>query len=64
LIANNAANTSYTTTVDLSALKTTGTGTEWQYDATHNDVVVATPSLTAGKVTVTLPGTSAVLVKF
>lgn len=64
LIANNAANTTYTTTVDLSALKSTGTGTEWQYDATHNDVVVATPSLTAGKVTVTVPGTSAILLKF
>ena len=64
LIANNAGNTSYTTTVDLSALKTTGAGTEWQYDATHNDVIVATPSLSAGKVTVTVPGTSAILLKF
>jgi hypothetical protein len=64
LIANNASNTTYTTTVDLSALKTTGTGTEWQYDATHNDVVVATPSLSAGKVMVSVPGTSAILLKF
>src|SRR5258708_20853987 len=45
LIATNAANTSYTTTVNLSALKSTGTGTEWQYNATHNDGVVGTPSL-------------------
>jgi hypothetical protein len=64
LITNNASKTTYTTTVDLSSLKTTATGTEWQYDATHNDVVVGSPSLSAGKVTVSVPGTSAILLKF
>jgi hypothetical protein len=45
-------------------LKTTGEGQEWLYDATHNDVLVGTPVLTGGHVTVLLPATSTVLLKF
>jgi hypothetical protein len=50
--------------VDLSALKTAGEGKEWLYDATHNDVLVGTPVLTDGHVTVWLPATSTVLLEF
>jgi hypothetical protein len=45
-------------------LKTTGAGQEWRYDATHHDVLVGTPVLTDGHVTVWLPATSTVLLRF
>lgn len=64
LVANNAARTTYAVDADLSALRTSGTGTMWLFDATHPDVVVGTPSLVAGHVTFQIPGTAAVLLKF
>ena len=64
LVTNASETTSYMATVELSALKTTGEGKEWLYDATHNDVLVGTPVLTDGHVTVLLPATSTVLLKF
>lgn len=59
-------NTSTGTTVDadLSALVTSGTGTMWQFDASHNDVIVAYPTLSNGHVVFDVPGTGAVLLKF
>ena len=47
-----------------SALRTSGTGTQWHYDAQHPDVVVGTPALVNGRVTFAIPGTSAMLLKF
>jgi hypothetical protein len=64
LLANSAAETSYTVDADLSALRTTGAGTMWLFDATHPDVIVATPALAEGHVTFDIPGTAAVLLKF
>jgi hypothetical protein len=64
LVTNASETTSYIATVDLSALKTTGKGQEWLYDATHKDVLVGTPVLTDGHVTVLLPATSTVLLRF
>jgi hypothetical protein len=64
LVLNMSANTSYSVNADLSKLLTTGTGTQWQYDATHNDTVVGSPTLSNGHVTVTIPGSAAVLLQF
>jgi hypothetical protein len=64
LVINTSANTSYAVNANLSSLITSGTGTEWQYDATHNDTVVGSPTLSAGHVTFTIPGTAAVLLQF
>jgi hypothetical protein len=64
LVANSAARTPYTVDADLSALRTTGTGTMWQFDATHQDLIVATPALADGHVAFEIPGTAAVLLKF
>lgn len=64
LVTNASETTSYIATVDLSALKASGEGQEWRYDATHNDVLVGTPVLTDGHVTVWLPATSTVLLTF
>jgi hypothetical protein len=64
LVANTAARTSYTVDANLSALAQSGTGTMWQFDATHQDVVVGNPALANGHVTVTVPGTAAVLLRF
>jgi hypothetical protein len=49
---------------NLSALLTSGTGTMWQYDATHLDVIVGNPVLNNGHVTFTIPGTSAILIRY
>jgi hypothetical protein len=64
LVTNASKTTSYLAAVDLSALKTTGVGQEWRYDAAHQDVLVGAPVLNDGQVTVWLPATSTVLLKF
>lgn len=64
LVTNSAANTSYTVDANLSALLSSGTGTLYQFDSTHNDVVNGSPVLSNGHVTFTIPGTAAILIKF
>lgn len=64
LIVNNASQGSKTLTADLSALITSGTGTQWQFDATHNDVITGSPVLSNGRVTFTVLGHGTVLLKF
>jgi hypothetical protein len=64
LVTNSAANTSYTVDANLSALITSGTGTMWQYDASHLDVIVGSPVLNNGHVTFNIPGTSAILIRY
>jgi hypothetical protein len=64
LVANTAAHLSYTIDLDLSALATSGTGTLWQFDASHPDVVVGSPTLSHGHTIVTVPGTAAILLKY
>jgi hypothetical protein len=64
LVTNSDVKRPVTVDLDLSALRTSGTGTQWQYDAQHPDVVVGEPSLTNGHITFTIPGTSAMLFKF
>ncbi|HET6313399.1 MAG TPA: hypothetical protein VFH60_06150, partial [Chloroflexia bacterium] len=64
LVTNSAANTSYTVDANLSALLSSGTGTLYQFDSTHNDVVNGSPVLSNGHVTFPIPGTSAILLKY
>jgi hypothetical protein len=64
LVANSNVKRPVTVDLDLSALRASGTGTQWQYDAQHPDVVVGNPSLLNGPVTFTIPGTAAMLLKF
>jgi hypothetical protein len=64
LVTNTAANTTYPVDADLSALVTSGTGTMWQVDGTHNDVVVANPSLSNGHVGFSISGQAGALLKF
>ena len=64
LVTNSSRETSYNVTADLSALITNGTGTMWQFDATHNDVIVGHPTLSHGHVTCTIPATAAILITF
>jgi hypothetical protein len=64
LLVTNASNTAYPVDANLSALITAGTGSMYQFDATHNDTVVGSPALSNGHVTFSLPGNSAVLIKF
>ena len=64
LLVTNSSKTSYTVDANLSALITSGTGTMWQYDATHLDVIVGNPVLNNGHVTFIIPGTSAILIRY
>ena len=64
LVANTAARTPYAADADLSALRTSGTGTMWLFDANHPDVVVGAPTLVGGHAYFQVPGTAAVLLKF
>lgn len=64
LVTNSTANTSYTVDADLSALITSGTGTMWRFDSAHLDVTADNPVLANGHVTLTIPGTAAVLIEY
>ena len=46
---DNTSNTSISATVNLSALLTSGTGTEWEFNSSHTDVVLGRPTLKTGK---------------
>lgn len=63
LVANGSANT-YSVDADLSALLSSGTGTLWQFDASHMDVVAGNPVLSGGHATFTVPSNAAVLLQF
>ncbi len=50
--------------LDISALITSGSGTMWQFDSSHNDVVVENPALYGGKITLNFAANAACLLKF
>ena len=64
LLVTNSSERAYNVDANLSALITSGTGTMWQYDATHLDVIVGNPVLNNGHVSFTIPGASAILIRF
>ena len=64
LIADNSGSPGVTVTADLSALITSGTGTQWEFSSANNDVIVGSPTLTNGKITFSIPATSTELLKF
>ena len=63
LVTNDGAG-ALTVDANLSALKTTGVGTQWEFSSAHLDTIVGTPSLVGGHVTFTIPGNGIVLLKF
>jgi hypothetical protein len=64
LVTNSARGTAHTVDANLSALLTSGTGTMWQFDATHHDVIVGEPTLSNGHLTFTIPAMGAILIRF
>ncbi len=64
LIVCNTGSPAVTVTADLSALITTGTGTQWEYSSSYLDTVVANPVLSNGKVTFTVQANGSELLKF
>jgi hypothetical protein len=64
LIACNSGSPAVTVTADLSALITTGTGTQWEFSSAHSDGIVGSPTLSGGKVTFTVPANATELLKF
>lgn len=49
LLACNDGSPDVTVTADLSALITSGTGTQWEFSSTNNDVVIGSPTLANGR---------------
>ncbi len=64
LIACNSGSPGVTVTADLSALITTGTGTQWEFSSANNDAIVGSPALSNGKVTFSIPANGTELLKF
>ena len=64
LLVTNSSRGSISTNADLSALISSGTGTMWQFDSSHMDVIIGNPVLNNGHVVFTVPGTGAVLLQF
>jgi len=64
LIADNSGSPGVTVTADLSALITSGTGTQWEFSSQNNDVVVGSPTLSGGHVTFSIPAGATELLKF
>lgn len=51
-------------TLNLSALISSGQGSMWQFDSSHNDVVVGSPILAGGQVALSLAANTAYLLEF
>jgi len=64
LLACNSGSPAVTMTANLSALITSGTGTQWEFSAANNDAIVGTPTLSNGMVTFTIPANGTELLKF
>jgi hypothetical protein len=64
LLACNSGSPAVTMTADLSALITSGTGTQWEFSSANNDVIVGSPTLSNGMVTFSIPANGTGLLKF
>jgi hypothetical protein len=64
LLACNSGSPAVTMTANLSALITSGTGTQWEFRAANNDAVVGSPTLSNGMVTFTIPANGTELLQF
>ena len=64
VLVTNTSSSETTASLDLSALVTSGQGTMWQFDSSHNDVVVGSPTLDNGKLTFSLSANAAYLLEF
>ena len=64
LLASNTGSPAVTVTANLSALITSGTGTQWEFSAANNDIIVGTPTLSNGQVTFSIPANGTELLKF
>ena len=64
LLAVNNGSPATTVTANLSALITSGTGTQWEFSAANNDAIVGTPTLSNGMVSFTIPANGTELLKF
>jgi hypothetical protein len=64
LLACNSGSPAVTMTANLSALITSGTGTQWEFSSANNDAIVGTPTLSNGMVSFTIPANGTELLKF
>lgn len=63
LITNEDSKNYYDVNANLSALRTSGEATMWEFGAAHMDTVAGQPTLTKGHIQFTLPSNGAVLIK-
>ncbi len=59
-----ATGSAVTATLDMGALLTTCTGTIWQFDASHNDVVAGNPVLSYSKTTLSVAANAGYPIEF
>ncbi len=64
LVTNQDQTHWYDVDANLSALRSSGQATMWQFDAAHRDTIAAEPVLRTGHVTFTMPADSALLIRF
>lgn len=64
LVTNQNSRVPYTVDANLAALLHHASGVMWQFDKNHLDVIVGKPSMSNGHVTLTIPASGAILVKF
>ncbi len=64
VLMSNASSSSISATLNVSSLLSSGTGTMWQFDSSHNDVVAGSPVLQSGQMSITLPANGAILIEF
>jgi hypothetical protein len=64
LVSNQNSSVPYKVDANLAALLNQASGVMWQFDKTHQDVIVGKPLLRNGNVTLTIPASGAVLVEF
>ena len=64
LVTNQDSSVPYTVDANLAALLKQASGVMWQFDTIHHDEIVGKPVLRNGNVTLTIPASGAILVKF
>jgi hypothetical protein len=63
LVTNQDHTNWYDVDANLSALRSSGSGTMWLFDAAHMDSIAGKPTLSNGHMTFTIPANSAILLK-
>ncbi len=64
LVTNQDSKNTYKAHINLSTMISNATGIMWQFDSSHLDTVIGKPSIKNGNVSLVIPASGAILVKF